>query len=378
MALNTTNLGENLKKYGFNFYSGVPCSFLKSLINYGINECEFIMAANEGDAVAICAGANLAGKKAVVFMQNSGLTNAVSPLTSLNNTFKIPVLGFVSLRGGEGIVDEPQHDLMGVITGKLLDDMNVKWEYLSDDEAEVAEQLKRANAVIDNKETFFFVVKKGTLGAVELLPQDIDITTERELVISDKENEVPTREMALEAINAVRTDETLIVTTTGMTGRELFEVEDNHMNLYMVGSMGCASSISLGYSNAVDLPTITIDGDGALLMRLGSLATNGTYGKSNKLHILLDNSTHDSTGGQFTVSPNVDFVTIASSCGYNRAVKAATVEELKQEVANWYKNPKLTFLYLKTEKGSKKGVGRPTIKPFEVADRVIAKVKELV
>ena len=114
--LNTATFGNELKAMGFDFYAGVPCSFLKSLINYAINECYYVMAANEGDAVAIASGSKLGGRKAVVLMQNSGLTNATSPLTSLNYTFKLPVLGFVSLRGEPGLKDEPQHELMGQIT----------------------------------------------------------------------------------------------------------------------------------------------------------------------------------------------------------------------------------------------------------------------
>ncbi|HMG94091.1 MAG TPA: thiamine pyrophosphate-binding protein, partial [Chryseolinea sp.] len=135
--INTTTFGDELKRMGFEFYSGVPCSFLKSLINYAINECDYVMAANEGDAVAIASGAKLGGKKSVVLMQNSGLTNATSPLTSLNYTFKLPVLGFVSLRGEPGLKDEPQHELMGQITEKMLSLMEVKWAYLSGEIEEV-------------------------------------------------------------------------------------------------------------------------------------------------------------------------------------------------------------------------------------------------
>ncbi len=125
-ALNTHQFGNELKTLGFDFYSGVPCSFLNNLINYAINECHYIMSTNEGDAVATCAGAYMAGKKSVVLMQNSGLTNASSPITSLNFSFKLPVLGFVSLRGEPGIQDEPQHELTGTITEKLLSLMAVR------------------------------------------------------------------------------------------------------------------------------------------------------------------------------------------------------------------------------------------------------------
>ncbi|MGA9173286.1 MAG: thiamine pyrophosphate-binding protein, partial [Thermoactinomyces sp.] len=148
--INTRIFGKELKKLGFGFFSGVPCSFLKNLINYAINECDYVAAANEGDAVAIASGAYIGGRKSVVLMQNSGLTNAVSPLTSLNYPFRIPLLGFVSLRGEPGIPDEPQHELMGRITTKLLDLMEVQWDYLSNDLEEAKRQLVQANQHIEH------------------------------------------------------------------------------------------------------------------------------------------------------------------------------------------------------------------------------------
>lgn len=160
--LDTKTFGGELKKRGFSFYSGVPCSFLKNLINYAINQCEYIAAANEGDAVAIASGAWLTGRKPVVLMQNSGLTNAVSPLVSLNHPFRIPVLGFVSLRGEPGLPDEPQHELMGQITTQMLDVMQVQWQYLHPDLKKAKQQLLQADQWIANNRPFFFVVRKGT------------------------------------------------------------------------------------------------------------------------------------------------------------------------------------------------------------------------
>ena len=129
--ISTAIFGAELKALGFEFFSGVPCSYLKNLINFAINDCEYVMATNEGEAVAIASGATLGGKKAVVLMQNSGLTNATSPLTSLTYPFQIPLLGFVSLRGEPGFPDEPQHELMGQITAEMLSVMKIKWEYLA-------------------------------------------------------------------------------------------------------------------------------------------------------------------------------------------------------------------------------------------------------
>ncbi|HRX01080.1 MAG TPA: thiamine pyrophosphate-binding protein, partial [Cyclobacteriaceae bacterium] len=244
--LSTQAFGNELKKLGYDFYSGVPCSFLKYLINYAINECDYVMAANEGDAVAIASGAYLGGKKSVVLMQNSGLTNATSPLTSLNYTFQLPVLGFVSLRGEAGLGDEPQHELMGQITEKMLKLMKVKWAYLSDDMNEAKKQLKKADKLIAKKETFFFVVKKGTFDEVKLKDQQLRTIQNKTKIKSSQKSELPTRRETLKTLVDLSESNTILLATTGKTGRELFDVADKPNHLYMVGSMGCISSLGLG------------------------------------------------------------------------------------------------------------------------------------
>jgi phosphonopyruvate decarboxylase len=370
--INTKKFGDEMKALGFDFYSGVPCSFLKALINYAINECDYVMSANEGDAVAIASGANLGGKKSVVLMQNSGLTNATSPLTSLNFTFKLPVLGFVSLRGEPGVKDEPQHELMGQITEKMLALMKVEWAYLSDDESEAVKQLKAANEHIDEGRTFFFVVKKGTFGDVKLNPQSLNQVSNTKLKKSSVKQSLPIRTQALKTISDQADANTILLATTGKTGRELFEVEDKPNNLYMVGSMGCISSLGLGLALArPDKKIIAIDGDGSALMRLGSFATNAYYHPDNLLHIVLDNNAHDSTGGQATVSHIVDFATMASTVSYPVSFQVNSLEELESAIKEWKKEGQLTFIHLKISQGSPAELGRPTVKPFEVKERLI-------
>lgn len=370
--LNTQEFGTALKELGFDFYSGVPCSFLKYLINYAINDCDYVMAANEGDAVATAAGAYLGGKKSVVLMQNSGLTNATSPITSLNYSFQLPVLGFVSLRGEPGLSDEPQHELMGQITGEMLSLMEVEWEYLAQDMEEAKTQLDRANKAIENNKAFFFVVKKGTFGEVSLKPQNLTSTFSKELKHTTADLAMPTRTEALTTISNLADNNTIMLATTGKTGRELFEVEDKSNNLYMVGSMGCISSMALGLALArPDKKVIAIDGDGAALMRMGNLATNGYYQPKNLLHVLLDNNVHDSTGGQATISHNIDFALTAHATGYPAAISVASVKELSDEILAWKADPKATFIHLKISQGSPEKLGRPTVKPFEVKERLM-------
>ncbi len=370
--LNTKLFGQELKTYGFNFFSGVPCSFLKDLINYAINDLRYVAAANEGDAVAIAAGAYLGGIKSAVLMQNSGLTNATSPLTSLVYTFKIPILGFVSLRGETGITDEPQHELMGTITTKFLDTMQIPWAFLSDQIEEAREQLKQANAFIEENKPFFFVVRKGTFEQESLKARTIPSVKNNRKVLESKSSHLVSRNDALTEIHKIKDDDTVFLATTGVTGRELYEIDDAENNLYMVGSMGCVSSLGLGLALATpQKKVVVIDGDGSLLMRMGALATNAAYGPKNLLHITLDNGIHDSTGGQDTASLNLSFVEITAACGYDQALYAHDLDELKKYINQWKSNPALTFIHLKIKKGTREDLSRPKIKPFEVKNRLM-------
>lgn len=372
MTLNTKLFGNELKRLGYSFFSGVPCSFLQNLINYAINDCEYVMAANEGDAVAICAGAYLGGKKSVFLCQNSGLTNATSPLTSLNYTFKIPVLGFVSLRGEPGVNDEPQHELMGQITTDMLDVMRIEWSYLSTDLEQALEQLLGANQFIERGESFFFVVRKGTFEKENLKQQDtIDVSCERKKVQSNPD-QLPKRLEVLESIIKTSDAGRINLATTGLTGRELYEAADLPNNLYMVGSMGAVSSLGLGLAIAApDKDVMVIDGDGAFLMRMGAVATNAHYRPRNLFHLLLDNNCHESTGGQKTVSNHINYIELAASVGYAHSVYISSLNELESELSKWNERKGLTFAYFRITPGTKEDLGRPEIKPVEVKDRLM-------
>lgn len=371
--LDTAAFGAELHRWGFDFYSGVPCSFLKSLINYAINHMDYVAAANEGDAVAIATGAYVGGRKAVVLMQNSGFTNAISPLTSLNSIFSLPVLGFVSLRGEPDLKDEPQHKLMGVITTTMLDVMGIEWEYLSSDIDMACLQIRRANRCIEEKRTFFFVVRKGTFSSEKLNPQLGYLTENKKLMGHIYPSpEQPSRSDILKVLVDTRTPETVLLATTGFTGRELYEINDLECNFYMVGSMGCVSSMGLGLALVQSKrPIVVIDGDGAALMRMGALATNGYYAPNNMLHILLNNGCHESTGAQFTVSSNVDWPAIASSCGYPHAYHVHDLRELYQRIHEWQTDQQLTFLSLSIRLGVPEGLSRPSVAPDEVAVRLM-------
>jgi phosphonopyruvate decarboxylase len=366
-----------LQDSGFTFFSGVPCSYLKSMINCAIDQCDYITAANEGDAVAICAGAYMTGMKSVVLMQNSGLTNAISPLTSLNQIFQIPLLGFVSFRGEENTHDEPQHELMGRITIPLLESMGIRWEFLSVNQKEAKEQLKKAARFIEREISFFFIVRKKTFAEYPNSLQLTEHTKHQKKIKKSGFDELPFRIDVLKTINSTIDQNTAIITPTGYTSRELFEVEDSKNNFYMFGSMGCAGSIGLGLSRGKpDKDIIVIDGDGALLMRLGSMSTIGFYNPENMLHILLDNNSYESTGGQKTVSDRINFVNIAHACGYTNSVYIHTLNELIDHLIKWKNHKELTFMYLKIRKGTREELSRPSISPSRIRQRFMEFLNE--
>jgi phosphonopyruvate decarboxylase len=368
---------DQAKNLGFSLWTGVPCSYLKPFINYVIDapDLEYIGATNEGDAVAIASGSALGGKPAVVMFQNSGFGNTVNPLTSLNMIFNIPVLVITTLRGEPGgPSDEPQHKLMGEITTGLFELMQIPWEYFPSEEAEIAGVLARATKHMKEKGTpYGLVMKKDAVASYKLQtkakPRPL---AQGSLGANIAWSETrPSRTEALQAVQNAAASTDAIVATTGYTGRELYALEDRASQLYMVGSMGCASSFGLGLALAQPKRrVIVLDGDGAALMRLGALASLGFERPSNLLHILLDNELHESTGGQSTVSHSVDSGAVAAACGYPRVLRATSAEALGAIVAE--KTTELTFVHVKTKPGAPDNLPRPTVTPVQVRERMEA------
>ncbi|OGV63245.1 MAG: phosphonopyruvate decarboxylase [Lentisphaerae bacterium RIFOXYB12_FULL_65_16] len=370
--INTAQFGDLLRSYGYDFCTGVPCSFLKGLINDALNQTDYIIAPNEGEAVAIASGAWLGGRKPVVLLQNSGLGNAVNPLSSLNYVFRIPVLGFVSLRGEPGQKDEPQHVLMGQITTGMLDLLRIRWEFLDPDITTAAGQLARADAAVAERESFFFVVRRKTFTDVPLAPR-VQVVQPRSVPgVADDVGPRPSRVLVLRTVLEYAGD-AVIIATTGYTGRELYELGDRKQNFYMVGSMGCASSLGLGLALAQPRRrVIVLDGDGAALMRLGALTTLGCCAPANLLHLVLDNGCYESTGAQQTVSASVDFAGVAAACGYPLAESLPSLSSFSEFVRIWMNNsaPQLALGRIRIAVGAAVGLSRPTLSPPDVAERL--------
>ena len=319
---------EAARELGFVRYTGVPCSFLTPFINYVINDdsLEYIASSNEGDALATTSGSVIGGQRSIVMMQNSGLGNAVSPITSLSYVFRIPFLIIVTHRGQPGIKDEPQHELMGKITKDLLDTMKVPSEVFPNEKEAIIPALKRAEKYMTKEQRpYALIMNKGTVAPEKLHNQVLNDVTKRkkeiQSILDVKSNNLNRNTVLNCIIKNTPKEKTILIATTGYTGRELFSIEDRDNHIYMVGSMGCASSFGLGLALArPDLKIVVIDGDGAALMRMGNFTTIGTYAGNNLIHILLDNEVHDSTGAQSTVSKNVNFAMIAKASGYGEAI----------------------------------------------------------
>lgn len=356
---------------GFGFYTGVPCSYLTPFINFTINspDLRYVGAANEGDAVAIGAGAELGGRRAVVMFQNSGLGNAVNPLTSLTHTFRLPVLLIVTWRGEPGgHPDEPQHELMGAITPRMLDLMGIPWALFPESDSDIGPVLDRAVAhLAAERRPFALLMRKGSVADVTLAPGPVPEPPPPVATVP-RPSPVAQRHAILAALRAATGDRDLLVATTGFTGRELYALGDTGNQLYMVGSMGCAVSLALGLAIArPDRRVIAIDGDGAALMRLGALTTVAAERPPNLVHVLIDNGRHESTGGQATVSPGVDFCAIASGAGYRAVSAESDPGAVGAALAD--RAPGLRFLHVPVLPGVRDALPRPSMPPAAVAER---------
>ena len=369
---------EAARELGFVRYTGVPCSFLTPFINYVINDnaLEYIASTNEGDALATTSGSVIGGQRSIVMMQNSGLGNAVSPITSLSYIFRIPFLIIVTHRGEPGVKDEPQHELMGQITEELFNTMQIPSETFPSETKEIIPALQRAEKFMSKEHRpYAFIMKKGSIAPQKLDKKMIkDIAkseTEIRSLFDEKLTHLDRNTVLRHIINHTSVDDSILIATTGFTGRELFSINDRVNHIYMVGSMGCASSFGLGLALArPDLKIIVIDGDGAGLMRMGNFATIGTYASNNFIHILLDNEVHDSTGGQSTVSKNINFAMIAKACGYSMVLSGNKME-LIDELFSLNKNEGPTFGHLKICSGTIENLPRPNVKPNEVLRRMM-------
>lgn len=367
-----------VKIIGADFYTGVPDSQLKALCNYlmdtyGIDRKHHIIAANEGNCTALAAGYHLAtGKVPVVYMQNSGEGNIINPVASLLNdkVYAIPMIFIVGWRGEPGVHDEPQHIYQGEVTVKLLDDMDIKSFIISKDttEDELGAVMADFRKLLENGKQVAFVVRKGAL-------------TDAPKVEYKNDNKMIREEIIQHIVKA--TGEDPIVSTTGKPSRELFETraangQSHKYDFLTVGSMGHTSSIALGVAiNKPEQRIWCVDGDGAVLMHMGSMAVLGANAPKNVVHVVINNGAHETVGGMPTVAAKIDLVAIAKACGYPNAVCVDSFEALDRELEAAKSRNELSFIEVKCSIGARDDLGRPTTTALENKQNFMDYLKSL-
>jgi phosphonopyruvate decarboxylase len=351
---------------GSDFYTGVPDSQLKALCNYlmdtyGIDANHHVIAANEGNCVALAAGYYLStGKVPVVYMQNSGEGNIINPVASLLNekVYAIPMVFVIGWRGEPGVHDEPQHIYQGEVTIKLLDDMGIKSFIIGKDtsDEDVVSAMDVFKELLKEGKNVAFVIRKGALTDA---PE-----------VEYKNNNTMVREEIIRHIVKI-SGEDPIVSTTGKASRELFEIREangqsHKYDFLTVGSMGHSSSIALGVAlNKPDKKIWCIDGDGAVLMHMGAMALVGANKPKNLVHVVINNGAHETVGGMPTVAVNVDLVGVAKACGYPNAVSVDSFEELDEELMKASERNELSLIEVKCSIGARDDLGRPTTTAIE-------------
>jgi phosphonopyruvate decarboxylase len=363
--MDVVRLIKQLKGLKVDFFTGVPDSQLKPLCDYLINTYgisnKHIIAANEGNAVALAAGYHLStGKIPCVYLQNSGLGNIINPVASLLNhkVYAVPCVFVVGWRGEPDVHDEPQHVFQGEITLKILEVMDIEYMVIDNNttEDELAVQMIKFKTLIELGKSVAYVVKKGGLS--------YDVKVEY------KNENTTFREDIIRRITKVAKED-IIVSTTGKTSRELFEIREQNgqphkYDFLTVGSMGHSSSIALGVAiNKPNTRVWCIEGDGSALMHMGAMALIGSKCPNNYIHVIINNGAHESVGGQPTVADNINLGNIALACGYKYSYHAVNLNELDVVLSEIEGKESPIFIEMKSAIGSRDDLGRPTTMPIE-------------
>jgi phosphonopyruvate decarboxylase len=356
----------------YDFFTGVPDSQLKPLCQwlldcFGPFSDRHVVAANEGNAVGIAAGYHLAtGKVPVVYLQNSGLGNIINPVASLLNdkVYGIPALFVVGWRGEPGVNDEPQHIYQGEVTIKLLEAIGIHSFIIDKNTTEAGFSVKA--------EEFDGLFAKGKSAA--FVVRQSALSYSRGIAYKSAWGASMLREDAIRRI-ADAAANGIIVSTTGMASRELFEIREQNghgheQDFLALGSMGHCSSIALGIAlKNRDKKVWIIDGDAAMLMHMGAMATIGATAPKNLAHVVINNASHESVGAIPTAAAGIDLRKIAEALGYSVAKSVFDATGLDKALHQIKECDRLSFLEIKTAVGARKDLGRPTIPPIENKDR---------
>ena len=350
--LNPLEFARFLKEH-IGIFAGVPDSLLKPLnsaLNEVVDSKDFYTTANEGQAIAFVSAYYLATRNlGLVYMQNSGLGNAINPLLSLadEKVYGIPLIMFIGLRGGEN--DEPQHKKQGLVTKAILDACGIENFILEKEIVSAKKQLL---------ESFKRAKRDCKIVAVLVERDTFEICKTSQKVVQSESDFL--REEAISIIQDGFLD-AKFVSTTGMISREHYELREKkgitHDNDFLViGSMGYASSIAYIFSKFTENRVVCLDGDGAFIMHMGCVAS---FCDSSFVHIVLNNFAHDSVGGQMTNAKNLDFLEIAKASGYKNVYRVKNAKELENVLSKIQKNRELSFVEVVVKKGARKDLGRP-------------------
>ena len=354
---------ELLGEAGIRSFAGVPDSLLRNFCAYVTDHApanSHCITANEGAAVALAAGRYLAGGAlGLVYLQNSGLGNIINPICSLadGDVYSIPILLLIGWRGEPGVKDEPQHITQGRNMLAVLDAIGVPYGILPPERDGAGQLLARASSYMaEHLSPFAIVVRKDTFG-----PYNLSTATRNSYTL--------TREHAIELILENMEDSAAVISTTGMISREVFELRarrrsGHERDFLTVGSMGHACQLALGVAlEQPSRPVYCLDGDGALLMHMGSAAVLASLGPKNLTHIILNNGAHDSVGGQPTVGFQIDVQRFAAAVRYQHVGGASDAEEIPPLLKRFaaLDGPKL--LEIRVALGARSDLGRPTTTP---------------
>ncbi|MGC3976619.1 MAG: phosphonopyruvate decarboxylase [Nitrospira sp.] len=356
---------EYLQSNSVEFFSGVPDSLLKEFcacLEQVPQVGRHIISANEGGAVALALGYHLAtGKIPLVYLQNSGLGNIINPLLSLADAevYSVPLLLVIGWRGETGVHDEPQHKKQGRVMLSMLDAMEIPYSILGPEVNEAEGALSDVLTYVQKHNApFALVIKKGTFSTFSGEKRRTEVF---EL----------TREAAIQQVLELLDERDIVVSTTGMASREVYEYrvkkgEGHERDFLTVGGMGHASQIALGVAlQRPDRSVYCLDGDGALLMHMGALPITGMLKPENFKHIVLNNGAHDSVGGQPTVGLEIDIPGIARACAYQLIVQAQTRQEVQSGLQELNRSKGPCLLEIRIRRGARKDLGRPTTTPLE-------------
>jgi len=365
--IDTLKFFNSLKKNKIDFFTGVPDSLLKEFcfcVTENTNKSQHIINANEGSSIGLSVGYNLATNKIpLVYFQNSGLGNIINPFTSIvhESVFKIPILLFIGWRGEPGKKDEPQHIFQGKITEKILESLEIEYETLNIDTSKSITQVERIIKKIEvNQKPIAILVKKNSFSKYSFK--------------SKESNNILKREKCIQVISDNLKDEDILVSTTGKTSRELYELSKKNKlknpRFLSIGGMGHVSQISLGISNNSSKRVFCLDGDGSIIMHMGSMGIIGDNAGSNYFHILFNNGTHESVGGQPTVGRKINFELLSSSLGYKSYFKITNEELLLdffKNTLNSIKGP--VFIEILIDSSSRQDLGRPKETPLQQKEK---------